>query len=703
MEKTENNTIHFAEEQAGTVQINHDQYARNQKKNRQLWKILIIDDEKDIHYITEKVLSDFTFKGKGLLFLHAYSEKEAEKVIQENPDTAIILLDIVLETEDAGLKFIRYIRQELSNSIVQIVIRTGQPGHAPEQSIIEEYEINDYRLKTELTLQKLHTLITTSLRTYRIKSKLKNELKKIKKIELSLRESENRFKDIVTNIGDWIWEIDTNFNYTFISHNIEELTGYSFDELKRNNFFSLMSEESKTNRSEFITEKMSNGEPFTNIEIWEKKKNGEKVCLLVSGKPIWNENHILIGYRGVTKDITDLKKAETEKEALISQLRQSQKLEAIGTLAGGIAHDFNNILGAILGYTQLLQMDCKKNTKEMHYTKQILGGCERAKNLILQILDFSRYNIKDHLTIAVSPSTITKEALKLLRASIPSSIKIKTEISDNAGYILADPAQLHHVIMNLCTNAYQAIEDGQGTITIKINSLHIDRESGFLSSTELKLDPGDYVTLSVADDGIGIDPDIIEKIFEPYFTTRRCGNGTGLGLAVVHGIATQHNGLITVKSIKGKGTEFVIYFPKYIKKEEPVIHANITGNKAKKILFIDDDEALVELGRSMLTKLGYEATALNSGVEAIKMVQDNPFDFDIVITDMTMPDIQGYQLALKIKAIRQDLPVILSTGFSNIANSEKATPKGIDVVLAKPFSMGSLAQAIDTSSTAYGI
>jgi len=697
-QKKNTDKIHFAKEVSEKVQTNKDKACQIPINGQQLWKILIIDDEKETHYITEKALSNFTFKGKGLLLFHAYSGEEAKKIIGQNPDTAIVLLDVVLETEDAGLKFIQYIRQNLRNSITQIVIRTGQPGHAPEQRIIEEYEINDYRLKTELTAQKIYTLITTSLRSYQIKSRLKNELKKRTEIERSLRKSENRFKDIATAMGDWIWEIDTDLRYTYISQNIEMLTGYSQDELKGNNFFALMSKQSKTNVLETITEKISRSEPFTNIEIWKQKKDDTKACFLVSGKPIWDKNHILIGYRGVNKDITDLKRAEKEKEMLIAQLRQAQRMEAIGTLAGGIAHDFNNILGAILGYTQLLQMDFKEDTKEMHYAKKILGGCERAKNLILQILDFSRHNKKSKLAIPVSPSTITKEALKLLRSSIPSSIRIETEILDNAGYILADPTQLHNIIMNLFTNAYQAIENRQGVITIKIDQLHIDEKSGFSPSPDPKLEAGDYITLSVADDGRGINPEIIEKIFEPYFTTKKGGDGTGLGLAVVHGIVDQYNGKITVTSVQGKGAEFIVYFPKYIKKETILKNAGATETKGKKILFVDDEDTLVELGKSMLTKLGCHVVALNSGIEALKMVQDTPFDFDLVITDMTMPDIQGCQLALKIKAIRQDLPVILSTGFSNIADSETASPRGIDAVLAKPFSMSSLAHAIDTSS-----
>ena len=693
MEKQHNNeTMTFADEHKEPDPLD----VKIQGNTMNPWKILITDDEKDVHYITEKVLADFIFKGKKAAFLHAYSKKESETIIRENPDIAIVLLDVVLETENAGLELIHYIREELGNSIIQIVIRTGQPGFAPEQSIINKYDINDYRLKTELTAQKLHTLVTTSLRSYQVKSNLQKELEKRKQIELSLRKSQKRLKDIVTSIGDWIWEIDTKLRYTYISQNINSITGYSYKELIGNNFFTLMTKESRISTAETINKNIAKAEAFNNIEMWIQKKDGTKACFLISGKPVKDKNNLVTGYRGVNKDITDLKKAEKEKATLISQLRQAQRLEAIGTLAGGIAHDFNNILGAILGYTQLLQMDIHENEKAMHYTRKILGGCDRAKNLILQILDFSRHNKKNNEMIAVSLSTVTKESLKLLRSSIPSSIKIRTEISEDSGYILADPAQINHMIVNLCTNAYQAIGDNQGTITIKTNQLEIDHQTIFSQSALPDLDPGNYITISVIDDGQGISPEIMDKIFEPYFTTKRGGDGTGLGLAVVHGIVTQCNGQITIKSSKGKGTEFTVYFPKYIKeKEDTDVIINGTAGQGQKIIFIDDEDALVELGESMLEKLGYNPVAMKSGLEALEIIQKSPSKFDIVITDMTMPDIQGTQLAGKIKKIRPDLPVILSTGFSNIADSENASPAGIDAVIAKPFTMNSLARAIN--------
>ncbi|MFH1152237.1 MAG: response regulator [Pseudomonadota bacterium] len=656
------------------------------------WKILVIDDESAIHDITEKVLASFTFQGRGLSFLHAYSGSQALDLIRKNPDTAIVLLDMILDKNSTGFDIIHHIRKKINNHITQIIIRTGQPGYAPEHRIIEEYDINDYRLKTELTAQKLFTVITASLRAFDIKSNLQKELENKRRIEKILIESEQRFKDIANSIGDLIWEMDPTGVYTYATDNPGGSLGYSSRELIGKPFTSLVLEVEGNSALKTIQKKMSKGEPFFNLEIWKLTKNGSRSCLLTSGKPLVDDQNRLTGYRGVDRDITDLKLAEREKEALVSQLRQAQRLESIGTLAGGIAHDFNNILGAILGYTQILQLDVQDNEKGTHYTRQIINSCNRAKNLILQILDFSRHSSKNVIKTAISPSTVIKEALKLLRASIPSSIKIQTRISNDAGFIMADPTQIHHIIMNLCTNSFQAMAEGQGTILISITRNTIGPDN-FLLPPELT--PGDYVVISVKDDGKGIEPDTMEKIFEPYFSTRKGGDGTGLGLSIVHGIVRQHGGSITVKSKPGQGTEFTIYFPRYEKRDQETASQSSAMIKGQgKILFIDDDQMLVDLGKSMLERLGYNAVAMNSATRALELVRANPLEFDLVITDMTMPDMQGTQLADKVKAVRPNLPVILVTGLSSIATADKASASGIDTLLSKPLSMNALAEAV---------
>jgi len=661
------------------------------------WKVLITDDENSMHEITKKALAEFTFMGKNLIFLQAYSAKEARQIIKENPDTTLVLLDIVLETRNAGLELIHHIRKTLNNSITQIVVRTGKPDHAPEQNIIETYEINDYRLKTELTVQRLYTITTTSLRTFHIKSTLLRELNEKRKVEHSLRESEQRFRDIAHTIGDLIWEIDNQGRYTYISKSTKKITKDLLGNLLGTSFTSHMDEsESNGNPVKNINMAISSSIPFTNVEIWKKTEQGELACFITSGKPIKDKNGVVTGYRGVDKDITALKNAEKAKEHLMLQLRQTQRIESLGLLAGGIAHDFNNILGAILGYTQLLGLEVKENQKAVGYTEKILASCDRAKKLIFQILDFSRQNRQALKKSAISPSAVTKEALNLLRAALPSSVEIRTSISENIGAILMDPGQLRQIITNLCTNSFQAMENQMGTITITIREVQIHPDI-FIPAPDFDLAFGEYVEISIKDNGKGMEDDTVEKIFDPYFSTKRGGDGTGLGLSVVRGIVTNCSGYILTKSCPGKGTEQTIYFPVHVKDKKIRPTDNLfIGQGHGRVLFVDDEEMLVELGKSMLEKLGYEATALNSPTEALEMVAKNPYAFDVVITDLTMPDLQGTELANKIKKLRPDLPVILITGLSSIIAAKEVSARGIDLILSKPLSMTSLAQAMAT-------
>ena len=415
---------------------------------------------------------------------------------------------------------------------------------------------------------------------------------------------------------------------------------------------------------------------------------------LTSGRPFFDTKGRWKGFRGAEKDITALVHSQEEKKKLIAQLRHAQRLEAMGALAGGIAHDFNNILGGILGYTQLIQFEIKENPVAQGYTEQIISGCNRAKNLILQILDFSRQRECTTPQKLTAPGEIVSEAVKLLRASIPSSIRLKTRIQENAGTILADPSQIHQAVMNLCTNARQAIETGQGEICVRVESVSLTPEN-HSRSPELDLDFGAYITISVTDTGKGIEANTLEKIFNPYFTTKKRGDGTGLGLSVVHGIVTRFSGTITVATHPGEGSAFTLYFPAHKEKKPPEKANPIRRVQGQSnVLFIDDEPMLVDIGRMMLEKLGYNVTAIETPLAGLAMITAAPHRFDIVITDMTMPEILGTQLAARIKKENPALPVVLATGFSNILQTQNATPEGIDAVLSKPITMASLSQAL---------
>ncbi len=393
----------------------------------------------------------------------------------------------------------------------------------------------------------------------------------------------------------------------------------------------------------------------------------------------------------IIEDITEkcLLEAEIkEKEKLKKQLRQVQKMEAVGTLAGGIAHDFNNIIQVILGNAELCLFDVPKDSKIKERLTSILGVCNRARNMVKQLLTFSRQTEQDREPIQVEP--VIKETLKLIRASLPSTIEIRQNIRTTSSVIQADPTQIHQVLMNLCINAGHAMEDKGGELGVSLDSLVFEDDG---MTKNLGLIPGDYIRLAVSDTGCGMDHEIIEKIFEPFFTTKEQGKGTGMGLSVVHGIVKSHRGAVKVDSELEKGTTFSVFLPKaehesaisQTDNQEPVPRG--TG----RILFIDDEEYIADMVSEMLTSLGYEVITHTSSVQALDIFRARPDMFDLVITDQTMPKSSGTELAEKLISIRPDIPIILCTGFNKTTVSKKAKALGIRHLIAKPFTMNEIA------------
>ncbi len=396
----------------------------------------------------------------------------------------------------------------------------------------------------------------------------------------------------------------------------------------------------------------------------------------------------LTGFVHIAKDIT----GKIEMEA---RLRQSQKMEAIGTLAGGIAHDFNNILAPILGYTELALTRLSPHDPLAVDLHQVIKAALRAKDLVQQILAFSRQSPKERKPL--QPHLVVKEALKLLRASLPSTIEIREEISPECGAILADPTQVHQIIMNLCTNAYQAMREKGGVLGVSLMKVTIGEENGKVISAELA--PGEYVLLEVSDTGRGMDRATLARIFEPYFTTKPTGEGTGLGLSVVHGIVKSHQGQITVYSEPGRGTNFHVYLPRVAEATTAVLPIGAVSQETiptgtERLLVVDDEAMITSMLRVILQNLGYQVTISDSSLEALALVEHDPTAFDLLITDMTMPGLTGFELAQKILAIRPDLPIILCTGFSELINKEQAQAMGIRAYLMKPVSVRELAQAV---------
>jgi signal transduction histidine kinase/ActR/RegA family two-component response regulator len=386
----------------------------------------------------------------------------------------------------------------------------------------------------------------------------------------------------------------------------------------------------------------------------------------------------------------ELKDQIKEARQMQTKLASSEKFQALGQMASGVAHDFNNILSGIMGYAEMALYDIPEKSRARKSIEQVLKASNRAEGLVKQILAFSRQSDQERKPIQVHH--IVKEALKLVRVSLPTTIDIRQNISTHGTTVLADPTQIHQILMNLCTNAHHAMREKGGVLEVSLAPVELDK-------TEVDdypdLKPGSYLKLSISDTGDGMDSSTMQRIFDPYFTTKEKGVGIGMGLSVVHGIVKRHNGAIKVFSKPGKGTTFHVLLPRIEKEIEYKTEAlEPLALGKERILFVDDEKALIDLGKQMLERLGYKVVSRTSSVEALEAFRANPHKFDLVITDMTMPNMTGDELAEKIMAIRTDTPIILCTGFSERITEEQAKKMGIREFVMKPLVMSDLAKTV---------
>jgi PAS domain S-box-containing protein len=492
----------------------------------------------------------------------------------------------------------------------------------------------------------------------------------------------------LSSIPEGVLLLNENFRLSYVNPVFLNWIGRSREELlgKPIDGLTAMFLEPRSARqiNENAVQRVRSGESIIGEELEILDAEGKYKPIALTAAGILGEDRQIIGIVVILVDLTERRQLET-------RLRQSQKMEAIGTLAGGIAHDFNNILSAIMGNTELLLY--QNNLQEAGKKKldNIYIASQRAKDLVGQILLFSRKGEQECKPVVLQ--VIVKETVKLIKASLPSTIEIKLSISDESIQVLADPTQIHQILMNLCTNAHHAMMVTGGVLTIELSTVDIVPGE---SSKSAGSRSGFWVKLSVKDTGKGMRPEILERIFEPYFSTREKGVGTGLGLAVVHGIVQSYGGFIDVSSQPGEGSVFNIFLPKTDQLIEEISRSAEPmpmGNN-QRILFVDDEEMLIDLEKDALESLKYQVVAVSSADEALRLFSSSPDDFDLVITDMTMPKMTGDLLAKEILKIRPDIPVILCTGFSETITKEKALAAGIRDFLMKPVKIQDLAVSV---------
>ena len=498
--------------------------------------------------------------------------------------------------------------------------------------------------------------------------------------EKTLRESEEKYRLLFENANDAIFVVQDQ-SIKFPNPRTLELAGYSAEELAKVPFDDLLHPEDKALVVDRHIRRLAGEEDLpTTYSFRVINKIGDEVLIELSAVPItWEGRKATLNF---VRDITQQKKIET-------QLQEAQRMEAIGTLAGGIAHDFNNILGIVLGYAELAMDDVPEWNPAWHNLGEIRKASLRAKDVVRQLLSFARKS-----EIMKKPTNlipVVKESLNLLRSSIPRSIEIRQNIPEDVDSILADPTQMNQVLINLCTNAHHAMPEG-GVLEASLKNVELDEDA---AAKYPDLKPGRYVNLTVSDTGQGINPELKDRIFDPYFTTKEIGKGTGMGLSVVHGIVKSHKGAISVDSDIGHGTTFSLFFP--VVKEEAVSEPEMDeklpeGNE--RILLVDDEESIIYVGRLRLERLGYKVETRMNPVEALELFRADPDRFDLVITDMTMPQMNGDQLVKEVLKIHPDMPTILCTGFSERIDEEKAKSIGIRKYIEKPINSSKLAKIV---------
>ena len=512
-------------------------------------------------------------------------------------------------------------------------------------------------------------------------SGLELKVAELEEAEQAIRSSEEYFRALIENAQDIITVLDADGTIRFESPAVESVSGYKPEELVGQNVFDYVHPEDRGNVLERFHQSLQEAGSVQRAELRFKHRDGTWRYLEAIGQNLLH-NPMVRGGVVNSRDITERKRLE-------EQFHQSQKMEAIGTLAGGIAHDFNNILASIMGYTELAILDVETNTEIHEYLQGVMVAGNRAKDLVRQILAFSRQTEKDLRPLRLE--FVLTEVFKLLRASLPATIEIQHQVNSKS-LVLADATQIHQLIMNLCANAAYAMEQNGGTLTVALNDVQLETE---LAQRTSNVAPGSYVRLTVSDTGHGIPPEIMDRIFDPFFTTKEKGKGTGIGLSAVHGIVKSHRGEITVSSEPGKGCAFNVFLPRIEK--APIENDAVEDTKSagdETILFVDDEQAIVKIGIEMLTRLGYQVNACTGSTEALELFNRQPEKFDLVICDMTMPQMTGEELAGKLRDIRPDIPIILCTGYSTKISELSAKNMGIDAFLLKPLTMSQIGSVI---------
>ena len=607
--------------------------------------ILIVDDDPRMCESLKVLLSSQDYELKT-----SNSVKEAIECL-DNYAFDLVLLDIVMGEENGFTVMDHIISQKLDILVVMIT------GHTSPERAIEALRKGAYDfLKKPFEPEELLTTMRNAL-NQRIQEK-SNHL-----LDRKLQVSEEKYRCMMESMKDAVYICSSEFRIEYMNPRMISRIGYDASgELCHKAIY-----DSDEKCSWCVFDRIQEGE-HVDYELENPKDNR---YYSITNSPIRHSGESISNLT-IVRDIT-------ESKAIEAQLYQARKMGSIGTLAGGIAHDFNNILSGIMGYTELALDSVERESQLYNNLQEVFRAGNRARDLVKQILTFSRQTGQDRKPIQVRH--IVNEALKFLRASLPTSTEVRRNIQSDA-LVLADPTQIHQVLMNLCANADHAMREKGGVLEVKLEEVELDAD---FTALQPDMKPGAYLNLTVSDTGNGMPPDVLERIFDPFFTTKETGEGTGMGLSVVHGIIGSYGGAITAYSEPGQGSTFKVYLPIIeTSKEAHIGPEESIPIGSERILFVDDESVLVNMGKQIFESLGYDVTTRTSSIEALELFKNQPDRFDLVITDMTMPNMTGEDLAQELIRIKPNIPIILCTGFSAKIDDQKASAVGIRALVLKP-------------------
>ena len=639
--------------------------------------------------ITEYKKVEDTLKESEEKFRNIFQHHSATKLIID-PDTGNIV-----EANEASEKFYGWSVEQLKEMRIQDINMLSAEQVKAEMEKARSLDCNHFEFRHRLADGSVKDVDVYSSKI-EIKGKellhsIVHDITERKRAEEKLRESEEHFKAMFETASIGVAQADPKTGqWLRVNQKMCEITGYSSAELLTMRVPEITHPEDRERDWEAFQNVVNGRAKNYRIEKRYVRKDDTIAWVNVNMTVIRDLSGQPMQTIATIEDITERKRAEEEKQALEAQLRQGQKMEAVGTLAGGIAHEFNNILGIILGYSELARDDIPEWNPAWFHLDEIQAATLRAKDAVLQLLAFSRKTEENHQPLNLAP--VVKEAIKFLRSSIPTNIEIRQNIAEGCHKVIADPTQIHQIILNLSTNAAHAMEETGGILEFSLQNITLD---GSTQDSDSKLQPGEYVMFQVSDTGCGIPAETLDRIFDPYFTTKKVGKGTGMGLSVVHGIIEAHGGSIQVKSSPGIGTTFKILFP--ATKEESILAMEIeeelpTGNE--RILFIDDEQSMAKLGRLILEILGYKVQTETDPRKALELFASNPEQFDLIMTDTTMPGMTGDQLIKEILKIRPGMKTILCTGYSEGVDEESAITLGAKAYALKPLDRKQLAMTV---------